>query len=141
ILFTIFISIITFYYCLSQEEQFGKVVFEENERTQEVKEEIIKIKSINNNVFDSSIFVSSKHDALKYRIFEPSQQQSGEVYPLVIGFHGSAGIGTDNGSHLMLFQKLFVSPEIQKDYPAYILAPQFSTRSSDYSIDTIRNLL
>jgi predicted peptidase len=141
ILFALFISIITLNTCLSQDKQFGKVVFEENERTEETKDEIMKIKSINNSIFDSSTFVSSKHDELKYRMFEPSQQQSGEVYPLVIVYHGSAGIGTDNESHLMLFQKLFVSPDIQKEYPAYILAPQFSTRSSNYSMDTTRNVL
>ena len=129
ILFALFISIITMNTCLSQDEQFGQVVFEENERTQEAIDEILKIKSINNNVFDSSTFVSSEHEELKYRMFKPSQQQSGEVFPLVIVYHGSGGIGTDNQSHLRLFHKLFASPDIQKGYPAYILAPQFSTRS------------
>lgn len=141
VLFALFISTITVNTCLSQDEEFGQVVFEENERTQEAKDEILKIKSINNNVFDSSTFVSSEQKELKYRIYKPSQQQSHEVYPLVIVYHGSAGIGTDNQSHLRLFHKLFVSPEIQKEYPAYILAPQFSTRSSDYSMDTMRNML
>lgn len=141
ILFTLFIFAITSNTCLSQDEQFGQVVFDENERTQEAKDEILKIKSMNNNIFDSSTFVSSEHEELKYRMFNPSQQQSGEVYPLVIVYHGSAGIGTDNESHLRLFHKLFASQDIQKEYPAYILAPQFSTRSSDYSMDTIRNML
>lgn len=141
ILFAFFISTITINTCLSQDGQFGQVVFEENERTEEAIDEILKIKSINNNVFDSSTFVSSEYEELKYRLFKPSQKQLAETYPLVIVYHGSAGIGTDNLSHLKLFQKLFVSPDIQKDYPAYILAPQFSTRSSDYSMDTIRNML
>jgi predicted peptidase len=74
-------------------------------------------------------------------MFRPSQPQSGEAYPLVIVYHGSAGIGTDNESQLRLFHKLFARPEIQTAYPAYLLAPQFSTRTSDYSIDTISNLL
>jgi len=127
--------------CLSQNEQFGQVVFEENEHTQETKEEILKIKSLNNNIFDSATFISPEDEEIKYRLFEPSQQQSNKTYPLVLVFHGSAGIGTDNESQLRLFQKLFASPGIQKKYPAYVLAPQFSTRSSDYLTDTTRNLL
>ena len=38
-------------------------------------------------------------------------------------------------------QKLFASPNIQRKYPAYVLAPQFPTRSSDYAMDTVRDLL
>lgn len=140
-LFALFISTFTMNTCLAQDEQFGQVIFEENERTQEAIDEIIRIKNININVFDSSTFVSSEHEELKYRMFKPSQQQSGEPYPLVIVYHGSGSIGLDNRSQLGLFQKIFVSPDIQENYPAYVLAPQFSTRSSDYSIDTTRNLL
>ena len=141
ILFALFVSILTLNTCRSQDEQFGQVVFDENERTQEAIDEILTIKSINNSVFDSSVYLSSEYVELKYRIFRPSQRQLGDVYPLVIVYHGSAGIGVDNQSQLRLFQKLFVSPKIQTEYPAYVLAPQFSTRSSDYSIDTTRNLL
>ncbi len=36
---------------------------------------------------------------------------------------------------------MFASGEIQKKYPAYILAPQFDDRSSDYVLDKDRNIL
>jgi predicted peptidase len=42
---------------------------------------------------------------------------------------------------LGMLQKLFASPDIQDKYPAFVLAPQFPTRSSDYVMDTNRNLL
>jgi predicted peptidase len=105
-------------------------------------QKIASIKSLENELFDSKIFIGEEMDTIHYRLYIPTpQNQSKENLPLVIVFHSSAAIGIDNNSHLGLLAKLFASPEIQKNYPAYILAPQFPTRSSDYVIDSTRNVL
>jgi predicted peptidase len=84
------------------------------------------------------IFNSIKSNQCKG--FAP-KQKSEDKYPLVVIYHGSGAIGTDNNTQLELLHKLFASPEIQSKYPAYVLAPQFPTHSSDYATDTERKVL
>lgn len=60
---------------------------------------------------------------------------------MVVVFHGSGQIGTDNKSQLGILPKLFAGADMQAKYPAYILAPQFATRSSDYVTDPDRKIL
>lgn len=141
ILLALFISTVSVTSSLSQHKKFGQVVFEESERTKETSDEIRKIKSLDNDLFDANMFISKEREEINYRLFKPDSETTTKTYPLILVYHGSAGIGTDNTSQLRLFQKLFVNPEIQKEYPAYVLAPQFSTRSSDYSMDETRNVL
>jgi predicted peptidase len=56
-------------------------------------------------------------------------------------FHGSNAVGNDNTSQLGILAKLFATEEIQAKYPAFILAPQFPSRSSNYVLDYSRNVL
>lgn len=141
ILFALYISAIFLASCSATNRQFGQVIIEDTGDPQETKQEILKIKELDNNIFDSSTFLGTNLEEVKYRLFNPTQQKTNKTYPLIVVYHGSADVGTDNNSQLKLFQKLFATPDIQEDYPAYVLAPQFSTRSSDYLMDTTRNLL
>lgn len=127
--------------CSTTNKQFGQVVIEEINDSLVAKQEILKIKGLDNDIFDSATYISPQQEKIKYRLFKPTQQKTNKTYPLVVVYHGSAGIGMDNKSQLRLFQKLFSSPDIQKNYPAYVLARQFPTRSSDYLIDSTRNSL
>lgn len=126
--------------CSTINKQFGQFIIENTADTTLSKQEILKIKNLDADIFDSEIFVDKEKIEIKYRLFIP-EQKSNEKYPLVIIYHGSGAIGTDNKSQLGLLPKLFASPEIQIQYPAYVLAPQFPTRSSDYAFDTARNVL
>jgi predicted peptidase len=134
------IAIILLASCATAKKQFGLNIIENTSDTIITKQEILKIRSIDNDIFDTATFIGNKQIEIKYRLFIPKQKGT-EKYPLVIVFHGSGAIGTDNKSQLGLLQKLFASPDIQTKYPAYVLAPQFSTRSSDYVTDTNRKLL
>jgi predicted peptidase len=127
--------------CSATKKQFGQVIVEERTDASSAKEEIQRIYNLDDNIFDSASFIGLDHGEIKYRFFKPNQQKTSASYPLVIVYHGSGAIGSDNRSQLGIVSKLFSSPEIQKNYPAYVLAPQFSTRSSDYVFDTTRNLL
>jgi predicted peptidase len=135
------ISITLLSSCITSKKQFGEILIENTADTTLTKQEITKIRSLNPDIFDTGTFTDKAHLEIKYRLFKP--RQSNKKYPLVVVYHGSGRpIGTDNASHLGILQKLFASPEIQNKYPAYVLAPQFPTRSSDYVMDsTVRNVL
>jgi predicted peptidase len=117
-----------------------QVVIDKDSDTTSLKQVILKIRNLNDSVFDSATFAGNGI-AIRYRLFKPRQPNAGKKYPLVVVYHGSGPVGTDNKSQLGILQKLFAMPEIQNKYPAYVLAPQFPTRSSDYVMDTIRNVL
>ena len=105
------------------------------------KTRINEIKSLDNNIFEAHTFTGKQTPKIKYRLLKPSQQNDNKKFPLVIVFHGSNGVGTDNISQLGVLAKLWATPEIKAKYPAYILVPQFPTRSSNYQLDEGRKVL
>ncbi len=136
--------VVVFASCTATKKQFGQFVIQPNTDTIEAHQAVSKIKNLSNNVFDSAIYIGNNNIEIHYRLFKPKQNELNgiEKYPLVVVYHGSGPpIGSDNKSHLGVIQKLFASSEIQTKYPAYVLAPQFPTRSSDYKMDTVRNVL
>ncbi|KUJ60636.1 hypothetical protein AR687_16535 [Flavobacteriaceae bacterium CRH] len=140
--FILFISTILLIGCSTNKEQFGESTIENAAGTALSKEEFSKIRSLNNETFDTVNFVGREQVGLKYRLYKPKQQKKDKSFPLVIVYHGSGRpIGTDNSSQLGVLPKLFASAEIQNKYPSYVLAPQFSERSSDYETENNRNLL
>lgn len=121
--------------------QFGLQIIDNTADATITNERISKIRSLDNNTFEAATFADNEaKNEIKYRLFKPAKNDT-RKYPLVIFFHGSGAIGADNISQLGILPKLFASPEIQKKYPAYLLAPQFSDRSSDYVLDKERNTL
>lgn len=70
---------------------------------------------------------------IRYRLLPPENPRPGQRYPLVVLFHGSGEIGTDNERQLTPFVKAWARPEIRRGYPAYVLAPQMPERSADYT--------
>jgi predicted peptidase len=142
--FILSISITLLASCSTTKKQFGQVIIENTADTTISKQEVLKIRSLDNDIFDTATFVGLEQIEIKYRLFRPKQGQrkTSEKFPLVVVYHGSGRpVGTDNKSQLGILQKLFASPGIQNTYPAYVLAPQFPTRSSDYVMDTGRNVL
>lgn len=97
------------------------------------------LRRIQPEVFDSAHY---DHDSMlvHYRLFTPNNNHL-KKYPLVVVFHGSGAIGTDNRSHLGVLSKLWIEPRCQEKHPSYVLAPQFTTRSSDYVLDSTRGVL
>lgn len=62
---------------------------------------------------------------LPYRLFEPNQEE-GKRYPLVLFLHGGGERGNDNHIHLLGNEGgvAFARPEVQEQYPSFVLAPQ-----------------
>jgi predicted peptidase len=70
--------------------------------------------------------------AVRYRLLRPSSIVEGRRYPMVVIFHGSGAIGTDNTSQIGPLAKSWATPLMSSRYPAFVLVPQFSDRSSVY---------
>jgi len=70
---------------------------------------------------------SGRH--MPYRLFVPEGAAPDHPLPLVVWLHGASGVGTDNRAQITeggneFGSRLWVKPEIQAKYPAFVLAPQ-----------------
>ncbi len=74
---------------------------------------------------------------LPYRLLLPKNYSSNRKYPLVINFHNSTRIGNDNENQLEPLSKIWIRDEIFGKYDCFVIAPQFSERSSNYSEEGI----
>lgn len=84
----------------------------------------------------------SKGDqSINYRLLLPAANGNQKKYPLVITFHNSTRIGTDNERQLEPLARIWLRPDIRQKYQAFVIAPQFQTRSSNYYPDSVRNCL
>jgi predicted peptidase len=102
---------------------------------------IAQIRFIGNENFDSASFTGRNAIEINYRLLKPLHNDTTKKFPLVVVFHGSGSIGNDNKSQLGVLVKLWASPANREKYPAYVLAPQFPSRSSNYVLDKRRNVL
>lgn len=103
---------------------------------------LARIKQIKN--LDFSDFTPGKFDngkvAVNYRFLKPKTIKKDSKYPLILVFHGSGAIGTNNTSQMGVLSKMWLLPENREQYPVYILSPQFPVRSSNYHLDETRNV-
>ncbi|MBB6500179.1 phospholipase [Pedobacter cryoconitis] len=90
------------------------------------------IVSISNNLFGAGEFTGNNKELIRYRILAPDTVTAQKKYPLVLIFHNSGRIGTDNTAQLDVLVKFWAQDAIRKRYPAYVLAVQFAGRSSNY---------
>lgn len=80
-----------------------------------------------------SEYEAAKFRDVRYRLLRPQHVARGERYPLVVIFHGSGAIGTDNVSQIGPLAKSWAAPAMRDCYPAFVLVPQFRARSANYS--------
>lgn len=118
---------------------FGKIKIAKSSDSLYLKRRIAEIKSLNTDVFSKGSFKGTSDTPIVYRLLKPNNTKS--KLPLVIVFHGSNAVGNDNTSQLGILAKLFATDAIQEKYRAFILAPQFPSRSSNYVLDRSRNVL
>jgi predicted peptidase len=70
---------------------------------------------------------------LQYRLLSPPRVIPGQRYAMLVVFHGSGAIGTDNTAQIGPLAKSWATAERRAQYPVYVLIPQFSTRSAEYA--------
>jgi len=63
-------------------------------------------------------------DTLAYRILFPENYNKQKKYPLILFLHGAGERGSDNERQLTHGGKLFLDPQVRKDFPAIIIMPQ-----------------
>jgi predicted peptidase len=78
--------------------------------------------------FAPRIFVGARGVRMQYRLFVPDQKARGEPLPAIVYLHGGGGIGADNLRQISGGNKtgthVWVSPQMQARYPAFVVAPQ-----------------
>ena len=74
--------------------------------------------------YEARTFTAATGETLPYRLLHPPSQQPGAKVPLVIFFHGAGERGTDNEAQLRHGAPLFAKPDVQKAFPAFVMAPQ-----------------
>lgn len=128
--------------CSSQRSLYGEQLMAKDPDTLYSKQRIAELKRIDNSVFEEGSFKGKATPTVKYRLLRPQQEKDNhQKYPLVIVYHGSGATGDDNSKQLGVLAKLWADPKIRKAYPAFVLAPQFPSRSSNYVLDSSRNVL
>ncbi|TCD26758.1 phospholipase [Pedobacter psychrodurus] len=125
--------------CNKSIHTFGRTKIAKSVDSIYLKQRIAEIKGLNTDVFTKGSFKGTADMPIVYRLLKP--KSTNRKLPLVIVFHGSNAVGNDNTSQLGILAKLFATDEIQAKYPAFVLAPQFPSRSSNYVLDRSRNLL
>lgn len=90
------------------------------------------VASVDTSSFETGRFIASDGSVLPYRLLRPPTVEAGKRYPLVLQFHGSGGIGTDNLSQLDRLARSWALPAVRERHPAYVLVPQFPIRSANY---------
>lgn len=123
-------------------QPYGKMVIKKDTDSITLKNTIAKIRNIPNDLFKEGSYTGKENIQIKYRLYSGEIHPTGkDKYPLVVVFPGSGAIGNDNKSQLGLMAKLWATQDISSAYPAYVLAPQFPSRSSNYTLDSSRNVL
>jgi predicted peptidase len=93
------------------------------------------IEQMPGDAWEAHTFRGSNGVEIAYRLLPPENPVPGRRYPLVVVFHGSGEIGTDNQKQLDRFPRAWARPQIRRDYPAYVVAPQMPERSVNYVVD------
>ncbi len=78
------------------------------------------------NDFVARTYDDGRGHTLPYRLFIPRGYDPNKTYPLVVFLHGSGGRGTDNVKQItdQSAPLVFVQPENQARWPAFMLVPQ-----------------
>lgn len=136
-IFSLLFSIVS---CVSHQTKFGTrtEIFDKKDSLQSLAK-IKEIKAFDYSDFKPGIFKDDKV-AVNYRFLTPKNLDKTKKYPLILVFHGSGAIGTNNTSQMGVLSKMWLSPENREKYPVYVLAPQFPIRSSNYHLDETRNV-
>jgi len=74
----------------------------------------------------AGIYTNAARLKLPYRLFIPTNQQPGTLYPLVLYLHSAGSPGDDNVSQFYEAPSVLLSPEKQARHPCFLIAPQLS---------------
>ncbi len=137
---TILFSALFLFSCTSRKMKYGtKIEIHDKADSLQALARIKHIKSLDYSDFKPGKFNNGKV-AVNYRFLKPKAIEKNKKYPLVLVFHGSGAIGTNNTSQMGVLSKMWLLPENREKYPVYVLSPQFPVRSSNYHLDESRTI-
>lgn len=75
--------------------------------------------------FQARSWKISNSKSIPYRLYVPQYYDRSKAYPIVVAMHGAGERGNNNVSQLNhAFTSMWADDSIQKDHPAFVLAPQ-----------------
>jgi predicted peptidase len=63
-------------------------------------------------------------EPFRYRLLGPEKFEPGKTYPVVLFLHGRGESGDDNVAQLKYLPTLMATPDYQKKFPCFLIAPQ-----------------
>jgi predicted peptidase len=90
------------------------------------------MRSVPVDTYEPGTFTAAGGTTIPYRLLRPAELAAGRKAPLVVLFHGSGAIGTDNLAQVGQLAKRWATPEMRGRYPAFVVVPQFPSRSAVY---------
>ncbi|MBC7744163.1 MAG: prolyl oligopeptidase family serine peptidase [Flavobacterium sp.] len=81
-----------------------------------------------NNEYKADKFIEGT-DTLLYRILMPENFDPAKKYPVLLFLHGAGERGNDNEIQLTHGSKLFLQPEVRRNFPAIVIFPQCPSTS------------
>ncbi|MEP6765641.1 MAG: dienelactone hydrolase family protein, partial [Gemmatimonadaceae bacterium] len=66
--------------------------------------------------------------------------RTNQRFPLILMLHGSGAIGDDNTAQLGALAMSWADSAVRREFPAYVVVPQFSERSAYYEVDSTDGL-
>jgi len=99
------------------------------------------LNSLNDQDFLYRSFLTKSNQNIPYRLLTPYNNQPSKKYPLIITFHNSSRIGSDNKNQLEPLARIWLEKNIREKFQGYIVAPQFATRPTIYAPDSQKGIL
>jgi len=75
------------------------------------------------NEYERGSYIKGK-DSIYYRILFPENFDASKKYPVLFFLHGRGESGSDNEKQLTHGGKLFLKPDVRKEFPAIVVFPQ-----------------
>jgi predicted peptidase len=73
---------------------------------------------------EAVVHSNARGRSMPYRLYSPPQLEPGKTYPLVVSLHGAGSRGDDNVKHLVPWVAGWMSDEVQKNHPCFLVMPQ-----------------
>lgn len=124
--------------CVTVTAQYRKIVLPAISPAAD--EKIAAVKATTAEAFQQGVFRGNTSFLIPYRLLSPLPVKD-KRYPLVIIFHGSGAVGTDNTKQLGFLARSWADTDMRQRFPAFVLVPQFPSRSSNYDMDPGRQVL
>lgn len=102
-------------------------------------EQLKQIKNLDFSDFKEIQF-AAENRKVKYRLLSPKANSNTKKYPLILVFHGSGAVGSDNYAQMGVLAKMWLSKQNRAEHQVFVLAPQFPARSSNYHLDLQRKV-